>query len=362
MIAAIDMADLKIQRLPDVQQVEKEANAWIVAFEAGDPSPATFAEFEAWRKQSALHEDVYERLSLFWRETDVMERLGDYAESDAAAAGMRHDRFQHGVVIARRVAFGGLAASLVAVICVNTYDRTFGVNRSFSGEYQTAIGEQETIDLPDGSQIVLNTSSALQVAYTKGARSIHLKRGEAYFDVASNKQRPFSVETEKGGVTAIGTAFTVSLRAEGLNVVVAEGKISLDVSSVSDALSDFGLSSGDGTPRTLEVEAGHSATIDRGVEAISTITPDVLDKQLDWRDGVLTFEGETLENVIAEISRYSDLVIEIRDADLRNEKIVAYYKIGSVDGVFEALRLMEHVEVERVSNRHVRLSRIQSVD
>lgn len=353
------MTDTNIQHLPELQKIEHEANAWIVAFDDGDPSPAALAEFEAWRRRSPLHEETYERLAQFWREADVMERLGDYARSDAAAAGMRHDNVQHRFSMVRRAGVGAIAAALVGVVAVNVYDQTFGPHRSFAGEFQTAIGEQQTITLPDGSQIVLNTGSALQVAYTRRTRTIRLAQGEAYFDVASNANRPFSVETEKGGVTAVGTAFTVKLEANELSVVVAEGKVALDVIAARQALPDTTAPAEKPARSFIEIEAGHSAKIDNGIEALSAITPDRMNKELDWRDGVLTFEGETLDTVISQISRYVDLEIEIADSDLKSEKIVAYYKIGSVDGVFEALRLMEHVEVEQIGERRVRLSKAQ---
>ena len=353
------MTTSNIEHLPALQKVEEEANAWIVAFEEGDPSPQTLAAFEAWRKQSPLHEETYQRLMLFWREADVMERLGDYAESDAAQVGMRHDQFHHRVTIARRVGLGAIAATLVGVAGVHVFDQTFGPGRSFAGEFRTAIGEQETVALPDGSEIVLNTDSALQVAYTRGARTINLERGEAYFDVASNKNRPFSVETEKGWVTAIGTAFTVRLANDELSVVVSEGRVALDVMAARHAAQGTGAPPRQPQQPVIEVEAGHLATVDDGVEALSAMTPGRLNKELDWRDGVLTFEGETLDTVITEISRYADLEIEIADDGLKDEKIVAYYKIGSIDSVFEALRLMKQVEVEHVGERHVRLSRAQ---
>jgi len=275
---------------------------------------------------------------------------------------MRHDRFLHRIAIAHRVGLGAIAASLVGVVGVNVYDQTFGPNRAFNEQFQTAIGEQQTINLPDGSEIVLNTSSALQVTYTRDARTIQLDRGEAYFQVASNKKRPFSVETEKGGVTAVGTAFTVRLDADEMSVVVTEGRVALDVIAPAEDRKRSGTPTEEEVRRPVEVEAGYAATIDQKGEAVSTMTPQSLNKELDWRDGVLTFEGETLDTVIAEISRYSDLQIEIADSDLRDEQIVAYYKIGGVDGVLEALRLMEHVEVEQISERHVRLSRAQHIE
>lgn len=353
------MTDSKVHTLPDMQTAEAEANAWIVRLEDEEASPETLLEFEAWRKKSPLNGEAYERLSRFWGEVEAIEALGDYAESDAAIDGMRHDRIVSYARTGRRVVYGAIAASLAAIVGVNTYSYTFGVNRPVSAEYQTAIGEQETVALPDGSEIILNTDSAIEIAYSRGARTIRLDRGEAYFDVASAKRRPFSVETDKGAVTAVGTAFSVKLKANKLDVVVEEGRVTVSALQQDSAPENSGETPEEAAHAPVDVSAGHTATIGSGIEAISAISADALIKALDWRDGVLSFEGETLEEVIAEISRYTDLEIEIGDEELKRERIVAYYKIGSVERVFEALRLVENVELERVSDTHVRLYRAQ---
>jgi len=352
------VTETNVQSLPDLQSLEDEANAWIVRLEGGDASPEIRAEFEAWRSQSAAHEAAFARLSAFWGEVDTVQGLLDYAESDAALDGLRHDRFIHYTRVARRGALGVIAATLVAFVGLGAYNTTLGPGRPFSGEYQTALGEQKTIGLPDGSKIALNTNSTLVVAYTRGERLLRLEKGEAYFDVAHNKKRPFRVRTANGGVTAVGTAFSVKVEVGKFDVVVTEGRVALNVGGYRNERDAGGESDSEllGEP-PLEVSAGHAARIDRRVEAVTHVSQDAISRELDWRDGILSFEGETLEEVIAEIGRYTDLRIEIGDESLKHQKIVAYYKIGGVERVFEALRLMENISVERVDDRHVRLYR-----
>ena len=330
-----------------MQSLEEEANAWIVRLEEGGASSATLAEFETWRKQSAQHEEAFERLSRFWGEVEAIEKLGDYAHSDAARDGMRHMRMIRRVRIACGAGLGAVAASLVAIVGVNIYDITFGVNRPFEGAFQTARGEQETIALPDGSTVILNTQSALHVAYQRGNRTLRLERGEAFFEVASNRKRPFTVQTPQGDVTAVGTAFSIKLQAEALGVTVSEGRVLLGAQPDAAA---------------IEVFAGQAARIGNGVETVLQVSDGAINKALDWRDGVLTFEGETLETVISEISRYTDVNIEISDEGLKSVRIVAYYKIGGIERLFEALELMANVNVERVSASPVRLRRVGAKD
>jgi transmembrane sensor len=227
----------------------------------------------------------------------------------------------------------------------------------FEQAYRTAVGEQQTIDLPDGSKIILNTNSVLEAEFTKNARIIRLAEGEAYFAVAKDPAKPFSVETEKGTVTAVGTAFSVRVSDAEMNVLVSEGRVAL-----SSAPLYFGaartLSAQNLKPHSdvVEVDAGQAAVYDRQVRAIKDVAEKEIEHQLDWQDGLLAFHGEPLSEVVAEISHYTDVTIEIADPSLAERRVVAYYQVGKIEPMLEALKLSANVKVERIDERHVRLT------
>ena len=91
--------------------------------------------------------------------------------------------------------------------------------------FQTAIGEQAAVALPDGSSFDLNTNSRIWVDYSQRQRVIRLERGEAYFKVAHDTHRPFWVRAGDYWVRAVGTAFNVYLRPTGVEVTVSEGTV-----------------------------------------------------------------------------------------------------------------------------------------
>ncbi|MFC3050285.1 FecR family protein [Kordiimonas pumila] len=352
------MSDSNIRSLPDSAQAETEASEWVIRLQEADITPAELAAFEAWRNQSAQHKDAFERMADFWGGLDFVEKLTDYAESDAAIEPMRQDRLARRLSLVRRLMVGSIAACFLAFVAMSIYRSAFGPENIFHGSYETEVGRQEVVDLPDGSQIVLNTNSMAEITYTDDFRTIRLIRGEAYFDVAPNKSRPFSVQTKKGTVTAVGTAFSVRVSEAQLDVIVAHGRVALEETRLDDKpqrRSDF--AGNQEKPSMVEVSAGQSAVIGRGVEEISLIAPLALNKELDWRDGELSFNGETLAQVVDEISRYTDISIEIGDDSLKHQRIVAYYKIGDVERMFEALNVMANIQVERLDEGHVRLYR-----
>lgn len=105
----------------------------------------------------------------------------------------------------------------------------------YSAEYRTAIGEQQDVSLPDGSSILLNTHTSLNVQFSKERRSVFLDAGEAHFEVAHDPDRPFVVATKVGVVRAVGTAFTVYVRDdEETEGTVTDGVV--EVSQVSEPL------------------------------------------------------------------------------------------------------------------------------
>ena len=96
-----------------------------------------------------------------------------------------------------------------------------------NGLYATAVGQQTTTVLPDGSQIILNTNSQIRVKYGDQYRQVHLLQGEALFTVAKNSSRPFRVYAGSGQIQAIGTAFSVYLKGPVVQVTVTEGRVAL---------------------------------------------------------------------------------------------------------------------------------------
>ena len=91
--------------------------------------------------------------------------------------------------------------------------------------YVTAIGEQRTIQLDDGSRIILDTSSEVAVRLTGNRRSVTLTAGQAMFDVQGDPARPFVVAAGDTKVTAIGTRFDVRRSGAGARVILVDGRV-----------------------------------------------------------------------------------------------------------------------------------------
>ena len=348
--------------LPNRDKIDEEAAIWVMRLVEDSVSDKDQRDFSEWIAQSPQHRSAFEELWVFWTGLECLEQFNDYAESDVALEAMHSEQKEDRRRIPGPFVKWSLVASLAAVVGFVTLQVLTGQGHQFEATYQTAVGEQEVIELPDGSSIVLNTNSQVEISYDRAYRHITLVKGEAYFDVAANPKKRFSVVTERGKVTATGTAFSVRLNKQELGVVVTEGSVFVEPASLSgnslrtpqQGQSRQGLVR---TQRSIEVLAGQSAIVKQGVGVASVEDERALERVRDWQDGELSFRGETLEQVVGEIGRYTNVRIEFGDDELRKQRIVAYYKIGDIDRIFEALNVMADIEVERVGEDHVRLNR-----
>lgn len=325
-----------IVELPDQRAVDEQAANWLMCFEDGDLSVGDKAAFFAWRDASEANNKAFKRLAALWGGFDRINELDDYAE--AALKGDGAARSSSRVGFSRTRMLVAIAATLllsVGVGVVMFYSAPLsGVQ---AGLFATSIGEQRTIDLKDGSIIDLNTNSEIKVVMSDTARIMNLNKGEAYFDVARDESRPFTVRTPNGEVTALGTAFAVRVSGGRLDVLVAEGRVGLSSDSARP---------GEPARTDIELAAGERVMFSGAVEHAETIEPADVARKLLWREGVLAFSGEPLSAVVADVSRYTDIMIKIEDQEIRDVPVIGYFRTGDIEELFEALEIMADLEVE----------------
>ncbi len=221
--------------------------------------------------------------------------------------------------------------------------RTFALDRilgykDFDAVYQTAVGEQREIALPDQSIVTLNTATQAHVHYTASARSIELLGGEAHFAVAKHEGRVFSVRVGLNEFRAVGTAFNIRVRSgRGVALTVTEGRVQVLVSPPLEPNHIARVPSGVTATTEIMVDAGKEVEIDSATQTVEHLRPAQLDAALAWKHGMIVLDGESLESAIAEVSRYSNAHFLIPDAKTRRIPVSGYFRVGDVDGLIAAL-------------------------
>ena len=368
--------------------INQEACGWIAKMHDADLSVEQAEQLRQWMAQSYAHKQELKRMAQRWDELNVLTELAVPLVPDAIAAdnSQRSPVAASGFFEALSNTFNGsvLASAAVLVLVVGLALTLLPGNPIVNTQtYTTAIGEQRKVILSDSSVVQLNTNSVVVVSYTASERGIHLQQGEAHFTVSHNPQKPFLVRAGNGIVRAVGTAFSVRLYEHSVDVIVTEGRVALNKvdaalsassttpsSSKAPAItpstaaeqSEFLSSRVDLAQRIAEpayLDAGQGAIFDTAtdsIELVEAFDTEALKRKLSWRNGLIRFTGVPLEEVVAEISRYTPLKIMIRESELKTLRIGGLFKVGETQKMFDVLETGFGVYAHQIDSNTVYLT------
>jgi transmembrane sensor len=372
-----------IVEFPDRSSVQSEAALWLIKLD-GDQQPTDemLASLHEWLSRSPAHREELRNMAVTWSNMNVLTELAvplakvEASKRSFSPTGALHSwlsRVANRVIVAS-VLLLGTAYSLYALWPQRP--QYFATN----GVYATEVGEQKTVILSDGSAILLNTNSEVVVDYNREFRDIRLARGEVEFTVAKNPDLAFRVYAGNERVQALGTAFTVYMQDNKIDVTVTEGRVTLATLSqpalvnvpapdVASGALNSAVSPGNASKyvETLSaLRAGQSASMNikgasaenqlSAIETVEVIQEQDLARRLSWREGLLVFAGDPLEDVVREISRYTTVDIEISDPEVRAIKIGGQFRVGETDAMLEALETNFGLLVTRLDENRVVLS------
>jgi transmembrane sensor len=214
----------------------------------------------------------------------------------------------------RRPVVGVAAALFVAVVLV------WGVGYvpDLFSDYATNAGEQERVVLADGSRVTLNTKSAIKVDFSDRQRRVELVRGEAYFEVEPDPERPFVVAARGGSTRAVGTAFNVASWGDRTAVTVTEGSVEVELAGL----------------QSVRVGAGSQAHY--SAEGLSEVEPADLGA-LAWQRRQIVFVQQPLSQIIEQVNRYRRGRIIILNAALRARVFTGVLEVVPPDAALESL-------------------------
>ena len=247
----------------------------------------------------------------------------------------------------------GIAATVMVTIGAGLawFSPWRGTDDSHLQKYFTRIGEQQTVELGDGSVVTLNTAGQLVVDYNEQTRRILLERGEAYFAVAEDPKRPFTVDLGLRSVTAVGTAFNIRKDPGRYQLAVIEGAVTIHKATEDVVVSSPPVSIRGPGPR--RVEAGWVAEFDINRDLLTAVRPESLDRYRAWRDGRLSFASEPLYQVVQELNRYSRKKILIEDASIMDLQVYTVIRIPASDAAIQSLELILPIKVTQHYDRIV---------
>lgn len=255
----------------------------------------------------------------------------------------------------KKIIFSAAASILLAVFIgvMTLWPDNAGIDQSHMERHVTRIGEQKSIELEDGSTITLNTATQLLIAFSDKERKIILERGEAYFSVAPDPERLFTVDTGYRAITVMGTEFNIHKMPDKLELAVLDGMVAMHAPEESPSASSPQLSNNTSPARQYRVPAGWRAEFNVNKQSITGEKPPHLDSDYSWRSGILDFDGTPLVEVVQEFNRYSGKKILIEDASIMDLKVLATIKINRLDLALDGLEQTLPIKVTQYFDRIV---------
>lgn len=319
--------------------VHTAAERWLVRLLDADTDDPRLAEFEGWIAADPAHGRAYHQAEQLWRLGVEAARHPDLrALTNRAMHGARPSLARQlriwlapAMAVAAAVLFLGGAVALGWPAFATHQD---GVR------YVTRTGQQQAIQLQDGSALLLDTDSAVLVRYGSSARGVVLLHGRAEFRVRHDDDWPFIVSAGGGTVTDVGTTFQVSVgNRHDVGVVLLEGKV-----SVATAHSNSTLTTGEALrfDRAGLVRAPHPAD---------------LQAALGWTSGEVVARGWALPRLLAEMNRYSSTKLKLGDADLRDVRVTGTFRAGDQATLLKVLESGWPIRVLRLSSTRIVLLR-----
>ncbi|MFC3077823.1 FecR family protein [Phenylobacterium terrae] len=302
----------------ETDRARHEAADWFTRLSQPSVTTDALREFRAWRS-APENRAAYEKVERVWGAAGAL--AGD---PEVMALGQRSSRRRQR---SRRSGMTGWTWVAPAAAALALAIAAFIAWNVRATVYESGVGEQRVVRLEDGSVLRLNTDSRAVIRFGDEERRIQLTRGEALFEVAHERARPFIVEAGGAEVRALGTRFDVRRTAEGVDVVLLQGVVQVQ--------------SGDDASVTLKPNQRVAVA---GAQIRPVTTADV-SRLTSWTDGRLVFDETPLAEAVAEVNRYSARKVRLEAAGMQGSAVSGAFRTGDAEAFAAAVAAIFDLQV-----------------
>ncbi len=319
---------------PDDEAITAQAVDWCVRLHDQDPTAADLAAFEAWRRSDPRHAQEYDEVVQLW---DLSRQLPPSSPAPRAAGGapVRRAPAPGWRSTARRAAAVAAGAAVIAVAgwAAGWLPSDY---RSYSAQGATSI-----VSLPEGTVVELNLNTTVTFRQYRYNRELRMTRGEAFFSVAHDADKPLTVHTPAGHITVTGTRFNVWADEDRTVVTLIDGAV---VVSTADNI------------QTVHLRPGMQALMQQQ-SSISVDNTVQVEDLLMWRQGKLVLHDLPLGEVARLLNNYlppPQRIVEV-DPQVRDLRLGGSYDVGEAPRLLERLPKVLPVTVRKDGDGKIRL-------
>jgi transmembrane sensor len=304
-------------------KVMEQAAEWYAELRCGKADAAQHAAWRHWLEADPAHRTAWDAVQSISRRFDPLQHAPDrrHAADNLLLANQR---------VRRRAVLRSIALLAGAGAMWSSWRLTplpiWGA--SLVADYRSGIGDLKKVQLPDGTRVWLNTTTAFDIDFSGQTRSLRLLMGEVLIDTAHDAERPFIVSTPQGRFRALGTEFSVRLHDRQTELTVFAGAV--EVSRLDSS-------------ETRIIPAGRQQRV--GAGALADPAAADLARQA-WSRGMLLAQDVPLGQVLDELSRYWLGHISV-DPAVAQLKVFGNLPLRDVDAALSFLASSLPIEVDR---------------
>lgn len=314
----------------------QKAAHWLDVLADAPLDEVSARRFALWLQASQQRRHIFERMLNTWSDPGLAQALQPYLQAAHDFPHKSRRLRNYSITGFLHPRFFSVAACCVMVFIAIYFSSSWITSNFFTPatlaavNFSTDQAEQQDYTLADGSHLNLGGAAQLGVQLLGDQRLIQLHKGEAYFRVAPDKQRPFAVHINQASVVAVGTEFNVHKFSQGVDITVYEGAV--EVRTSADAKPEL-------------VRAGERVRITQGaLAAIETID---LTQLVDWRSGWIEIRDEPLAYLVDYLNRYSELPIRIHSS-LKEIRVAGRFRLR--DTQMTLAMLEQYYQLEMMSD------------
>ncbi|NIE77042.1 FecR family protein [Pantoea sp. Ap-967] len=286
----------------------EQALDWLLRLQQAPLDSPLHSAFEQWCASDPANAEAYRKAHKLWQLTGQL----------APTTTEHWPKAQVLPMPARRNRRWWLGAAVAACLLVAVAP---SLSLRLQADYRTAQGETRDITLADGSVVQMDSDSAIAVDYSGNHRDVKLLAGQAFFEVAPNKAKPFHVRADAVKVTVTGTAFNVELRPGRVGVDVQHGSVRVEDSADGHVLSDA-------------LTAGERLRYVDGLVQVKTFVPS---QAAAWRQGQLIADDQRVAELVQALARYLPGKVVLRDEALGEKRVTGVYDLRKPEAALRAV-------------------------
>lgn len=317
-----------------VTQQKQQAIDWLVRLRADDMNDEELCDFADWLAQDHANSEAFSEAEILFEQMTLAVKPEVEANPEVKAF---HPTKPHNPPAFFNWLAPAIAITATWLIVVNLFlPQQMHLLDGWVSDYHTQTGELRKIQLSDGSQVLLNTNSAISVDFNESVRQITLHHGLARFSVAKDTLRPFDVIVDDLSVRAMGTVFQI-YRSEKNNIKVTVQEHAVAVNLKGNQMDK------------VTVQTGQQIHIQQHNALSSPKTVD-LNQEIAWQQRRLIINDQPLSELITELEKYRNGRIFLSDSKLKNLHITGVFSLDDPETVLNSVCKALNLKQTRVGS------------